>query len=179
MGSNRTRRLVYLAFLVALAVVFTRVFSFRFAIGGVEGIRIGLGALPIILSGFLFGPLAGGLVGAVADVLGYFINPLGVYMPHFTLTSLLTGLIPALVLRYVFRGKRSFLTYLIAIGLGQLISSVWLVTYFLELVFSVPRTATLIPYILSQAINVPLYAYLNHLLINQLKKTNLFLVDNN
>ena len=78
MGSYQTRRLVYLAIFVALAVIFTRILSFRFTIGGIEGIRIGLGALPIILSGLIFGPLAGGIVGALSDVLGYFINPLGV-----------------------------------------------------------------------------------------------------
>ncbi|MFP4017550.1 MAG: folate family ECF transporter S component, partial [Halanaerobiales bacterium] len=100
---NSTRRMVYLSFLIALSIILTRVFSLRIAIGGVEGIRIGFGALPIILASVLFGPLAGGIVGAVSDVLGFFINPMGAYMPHFTLTAFLTGFIPGFIVYYIFR----------------------------------------------------------------------------
>ncbi len=173
MGSYQTRRLVYLAILVALAIIFTRILSFRFAIGGIEGIRIGLGALPIILSGLIFGPLAGGIVGALADVLGYFINPLGVYMPHFTLTAFLTGFIPAFIVFNFLRHKRGFASYLFAIGIGQLISSVLLVPFFLQIVFNIPMRITLVAYIVSQAINVPVYAYLNHMLIGYLQRGRL------
>jgi len=55
--------------------------------------------LPIILGGIIFGPLSGGVIGTFSDIIGYIINPLGVYMPHFTLTSALAGIIPALVLK--------------------------------------------------------------------------------
>jgi len=34
----------------------------------------------------------------LSDLLGYFINPMGAYIPHFTLTSALAGMIPATIL---------------------------------------------------------------------------------
>ncbi|MDI3548387.1 MAG: riboflavin transporter [Halanaerobiales bacterium] len=155
-----------MAFLIALSIILTRILSLRIAIGGVEGIRIGFGGLPIIFAGIAFGPLAGGIVGAVADVLGYMINPMGAYMPHFTLTSLLTGFIPGFIVYYLFRGNRSFWTMLVAIAVGQTITSVILVPVFLQSLFGVPLQATLIPRIVGQALHIPVYAYLIKVLLN-------------
>lgn len=159
MMQHSTRRLVYLSFMIALSIILTRIFSIRIAIGGVEGIRIGFGGLPIIIAGILFGPLAGGIVGAVSDVLGYIINPMGAYMPHFTISSFLTGFIPGLIMYYLFKQKINYLTLLIAIAVGQTITSVLLVPLFLEMLFAVPFKATIIPRIVGQLIHIPIYAY--------------------
>ncbi|ACL68822.1 folate family ECF transporter S component [Halothermothrix orenii] len=161
-----TRKIVYLAFLTAISIVLTRFLSIRLPMAGVESIRIGFGGLPIILAGVAFGPLAGGLVGFISDLVGYFINPMGAYMPHFTLTSALTGIIPGLVVFYLFRQKRTFWTLLVAIGIGQGITSVVLVPYFLQSLFLVPIKATIIPRMIGQLIHIPLYTYLSMVLIN-------------
>ena len=52
-------------------------------------------ALPLILSGLILGPKAGFWVGALSDILGYFLYPSGPYFPLFTLTQALTGALPA------------------------------------------------------------------------------------
>ncbi len=62
--------------LISLNIDLRRIASIRIAIGGIEGIRIGFGALPVILAGIMFGPTAGGIVGAAGDMVGYYINPL-------------------------------------------------------------------------------------------------------
>ena len=54
--------------------------------------------LPIALAGLLMGPAAGGLVGALTDLLAYLVRPTGPYFPGFTISSMLTGLIFGLVL---------------------------------------------------------------------------------
>jgi ECF transporter S component (folate family) len=155
-----TRRLVILSFLIALSIVLTRLLSIRIPIGGVEGIRIGFGALPIIFAGILFGPLAGGIVGGLSDFLGYFINPIGAYMPHFTLTSFLTGYIPALFFHYVFRKRTDFIYLLISIAIGQVLTSIILVPYFISTLFGLSMKVILIPRLFSQAFNIPIYAIL-------------------
>nr|AGF93389.1 conserved hypothetical protein, membrane [uncultured organism] len=165
MASFSTRKLVYMSFLTALSIILTRILSIRIAIGGVEGIRIGIGGLPAIFTGVIFGPLAGGIVGAVADVLGYIINPMGAYMPHFTFTAFLTGFIPGAVVFYIFRKKRNIWIFLLAVGIGQTVSSVILVPVFLNNLFGIPFEATVIPRIITQAINIPLYSYLMKLLL--------------
>ena len=103
---DTTKRLARLSFLIALSIILTRFLSLRIAIGGVGGIRIGFGVLPIILAGIGFGPLAGGIVGAISDIVGYFINPIGTYMLHFTLTSFLTGFIPGFLI-YISKGNKN------------------------------------------------------------------------
>jgi len=49
-GLSRTRRLVILALMISLNVILARFASVRIAIGGVEGIRIGLGNFPVIFA---------------------------------------------------------------------------------------------------------------------------------
>ncbi len=166
MKKYTTRELVYLASLVSLSVVLTRVLSLRIAIGSVDAIRIGFGALPLILAGITLGPVAGGIVGAIADVVGYVINPMGAYMPHFTLTSALTGLLPGFVVFYMLRGNQTYWALICAITFGQLISSIILVPYFLQSLFGIPIQATLLPRIVAQVIQVPIYACLLRTLLS-------------
>lgn len=160
-----TRKMARLSFLIALSIILTRLLSVRIALGGVEGIRIGFGGLPIVFAGIAFGPLAGGIVGAVSDLLGYWINPIGAYMPHFTFTAFLTGFIPGVVY-YLLRKSNNFWALLAAIGIGQTISSVILVPVFIQMLFGLPLEVTLLPRVIGQAVNIPVYAYLTRVLLN-------------
>lgn len=93
-----TRVMVKAAFLVAISVILTRFFAVMLPIAGIAGtLRFGFGMVPIILSGILFGPLVGGAVGLVADLIGVLVNPQGAFFIGFTLSSMLYGIIPALV----------------------------------------------------------------------------------
>jgi len=161
-----TKKIAYLSFLTALTIILTRVFSIRIPIAGVEGVRIGFGALPIIFAGVAFGPIAGGIVGALGDLLGYFINPMGAYMPHFTFTSFLTGFIPGVMVFYVLKRCRTLPIIFISVAVGQLISSLILVPYFINTLFGVPFTVLMPPRLISQLINIPLYAYFIKVLLN-------------
>lgn len=154
-----TKKIAYLAFLTALTIILTRILSIRLPIAGVEGVRIGFGALPIIFAGIAFGPAAGGIVGALGDLIGYFINPMGAYMPHFTFTSFLTGFIPGFMVFYVLKRCRTLPVILIAVSVGQLITSITLVPYFINLLFGVPYAVIVPPRLISQLINVPIYVY--------------------
>ena len=154
-----SHKITTMGLLIALSIILTRIASLRIAIGGVEGIRIGFGGLPIILGGILFGPLSGGLVGAISDLVGYFINPIGAYMPHFTLTSALTGIIPALVLKLNQKNESSTLELGIAIAVGQIIISLVLVPYFLHILFGLPWKVLMLPRIVAGPINIFIYTY--------------------
>ena len=162
----KTKKIAYLAFLTALTIILTRILSIRIPIAGVEGVRVGFGALPIIFAGIAFGPVAGGIVGALGDILGYFINPLGAYMPHFTFTSFLTGFIPGFIVFYVLKRCRTLPVILIAISVGQLITSLTLVPYFINTLFEVPFTVLMPPRLISQLINIPIYVYFIKVLLN-------------
>jgi len=163
--------MVTLAFLIALGVILARFASIRIVIMGVEGIRVGFGGFPIIFAGFLFGPAAGGIVGALTDIIGYFLAPVaGPYMPHFTFTAALTGILPALVVRLARRGERpGFILLLLAILGGQVVTSLLLVPYFLHTLFGLPYRVILVPRYFAVALEVPLYAGLAHVLLRRLE----------
>ena len=140
----------------------TRLLSVRIAIGGVEAIRLGLGKLPVIFTGIFMGPLAGGLVGGISDLIGYMINPMGAYMPHFTVGAALTGILPGLVF---FIGSRdplraSTISLVIAVSLPMVFITVLYTPYFLESLFGISRAVTVPPRIIETIITVAVYTFL-------------------
>ncbi len=153
-----THRLVTLGLLVSLNIILVRFASVRISIGGVEGIRIGLGNFPVVFAGLFLGPLAGGMVGALGDIVGFILNPMGAYMPHFTLSAALTGIIPGLVLNLLGRDKVTFPRLVIACGAGLFVTSMVLVPYFLKILFGIPLWTTLPPRAIAFCFTVPVYA---------------------
>ena len=61
-------------------------------------LKIGFSFLPVAAAGMLFGPVAGGTVGALGDVVSYFISPMGPYFPGFTVNGFLSGFLYGLFL---------------------------------------------------------------------------------
>ena len=102
------KTLAYCAFLTALSVVLARLLipmpnaSTRFSIE----------AIPIFLAGTLFGPLAGGLVGFAADLVGCLFSPYG-YNPIFSIPPILYGVCAGLF-RPLLAKKISIVTLLLA-----------------------------------------------------------------
>ena len=91
-----TRTLAYCALLAALSVVLARLIipmpnaSTRFSIE----------AVPIFISGMLFGPLAGGLVGFCADFVGTLFSGYG-FNPLFCVPPILYGVCGGLFRYYI------------------------------------------------------------------------------
>ncbi|MBP3409803.1 MAG: folate family ECF transporter S component [Clostridia bacterium] len=94
-----TRALAYCALLAAISVVLARLIipmpnvSTRFSIE----------AVPIYLAGMLFGPMAGGLVGFSADLVGCLFSGYG-YNPIFCLPPILYGVFGGLFRHYLGKG---------------------------------------------------------------------------
>ncbi|NLJ79226.1 MAG: folate family ECF transporter S component [Tissierellia bacterium] len=165
-----TRNIAYYGLLIALNIVLTRIGSIRIGGGGVEIVRIGFGSYPLIFTGIVFGPVAGGIVGAIGDFVGYTINPIGPYMPHFTAVAALTGILPGLIMG-MFKdkdAKSSIWRLLIAITIGQVITSIFLTPYFMQTLFSVPMITTVPGRVVTQIVQIPMYAYMTKILLNRL-----------
>ncbi|MDI6824874.1 MAG: folate family ECF transporter S component [Bacillota bacterium] len=158
-----TRLLTWAATLIALSVVLTRVASVRIPVGGVEAVRIGFGALPILMAGIWGGPVFGFLVGAVADLVGYGINPMGPYVPLITLSSGMLGLIPGLVLR-LFPGKEiNFGRIAAAVAAAEVLVGMVLTPWFLHLAFLIPYAVLIPPRLVSKPLEVVLFSLIIHL----------------
>ena len=150
--------LTRMAILIALTIILSRIFSIRIPMGGAEGLRIGFGPLPVIFAGIFMGPLAGGIVGAIGDLIGYFINPMGPFLPHFTLTAALRGIIPGLVIFLASRNRRAVgIPSLFVSIITLIIVDIFLLPYFMEILYGLSRVLTIPSRIIQQAITIPVY----------------------
>ena len=170
MKKLNSKSIAYYALLIALNVILSRVGSIRIGAGDIEIVRIGFGSFPIVFAGIIFGPVAGGIVGAIGDLVGMIISPMGRFMPHFTLNAALIGVIPGLVMLKCKDKKclTSFWKLCLAILPGQVIASILLWAYFQNILFAMPYAVILPARIISQLINVPIYAYMTKILVNRM-----------
>ncbi len=98
------RKLVLISLFIALNVVFTRFLSIQ-----TFDLRIGFGFLPSVIASMMFGPIIGGIIGIVSDLIGVILFPSGGFFPGFTLSAFLAGVIygvglhkkPATLIRFV------------------------------------------------------------------------------
>ncbi|KLO24954.1 MULTISPECIES: folate family ECF transporter S component [unclassified Marinitoga] len=153
---TKTKRLVLSSLFIVLSIILTRLLSFRFSLFGVESIRIGFGTLPIMISAFTLGPGYGFLVGALADFFGYWINPMGPYVPYFTITSGLYGLLPGLVFYYLFKKEVKFWNFAISYLAGGIVG-ISITPYLIHSLWGVPYAVLIPPRIASLAIKFFLY----------------------
>lgn len=93
--SSKVSSLVGTALLAALSIIL-KGFSIMIPLAGLPALRFGFLEIPIMLSGILYGPLAGILCGVTSDVVGYFIFPQGAFFPGFTISAAMWGAIPGL-----------------------------------------------------------------------------------
>ena len=85
---RKVRVLTVAAMLIALTVIL----NFAVIFLG-PSLKISFSFVPIASGSMLFGPVIGGVIGALSDIVGWFIKPVGPYMPFLTISGLLTGII--------------------------------------------------------------------------------------
>ena len=124
-----TRALTTLAMLIAIEVILSRFLSIN-----AWNIKIGFGFVPVLIAAILYGPLAGGFVGALSDFIGAVLFPIGTYFPGFTLTSFLTGFVFGLFLNK----KQGWLQGLAAVGINQFILGLFLNTFWISVLYGSP-----------------------------------------
>ena len=108
MSEKRTKRITMVttaAMMTAISVVigiFCKSYL-NFALGL---FRITFENLPIIISGIIFGPIVGGIVGVAADLVSYLFSA-QVYPPNLVVTfgAMMIGVISGLVSRFIVRKK--------------------------------------------------------------------------
>lgn len=90
---KKTRTLVFIGIFIAMNVVLVRLLSVSTPI-----VRFDFGFLPIALAAIMFGPIAGGITGSMADIAGMLLFPGGAYFPGFTASGFVAGAVYGLFL---------------------------------------------------------------------------------
>ncbi len=156
-AAARARVVAISGLLAAISILLTRFLGVTLPISGALALRLSFGPLPIMMAGLALGPLAGGAVGAVADLVGYFLNPMGgAYFPGFTISSALTGVIPGL-LRGRLPAQPSWVQVLLLVLATEAVVSLLMNTYFLVLITGLSWPVLLPPRLAARVVIVPIY----------------------
>ena len=142
---QRTYRLVSIGILVATEIVCNRFLSVNTSL-----FKIGVAFLPVVLAAWLYGPVAGALVGGLGDLIGALLFPIGPYFPGFTLTAALAGagygfcLCPrygyALHAKQRKKTRSNLLRITVAVLFKQILCSQFLGTLFVWFLYSEGKT---------------------------------------
>ena len=133
-GVNSLKITVALAMLAAISIICGK----YLAIPGGEVMRFSLENMPIILAGMAFGPIAGALVGAVADLVGcvmvgYTINP--VVTLGATAIGVVAGVLSIITKK---AGFAPILSTVLTVATSHLIGSVIIKTIGLAAYYTMP-----------------------------------------
>lgn len=118
----------FMGILVAMEIILAR-FSVH-----TWNLKIGFSFVPIVVAAILYGPIQGGLVAAVGDVISAVLFPVGAYFPGFTLTAFLTGA----VFGWFFRKKVTLTNTILSVLAVQGIISQVMNTYWISFLYGSP-----------------------------------------
>jgi ECF transporter S component (folate family) len=130
-----------IAMLLALRVVLGIFANGTLALFG-NSIKISGAFLPIAITGAMFGPIPASLVGALGDILSFFMNPgtTSSYFPGFTISGLLTGFIYGMAF---YKNKITIPRVIIGWVANMLIVETFLAAYWLVIIKGTPYTLEL------------------------------------
>ena len=139
------KSLTFCAMLVSLSVILGWIGRTYFTFGaGISAVRITFENLPVIASGFIFGPIVGGMVGIICDLVSCLVAPQPSINPFITLGTCVTGLVSGLLFKYIFKEKRKLFPILVSSLFAHLIGSVIIKTFGFYVYYSYPFLPTLI-----------------------------------
>ena len=122
-----TKKLTVVSLMVALNVVLSRFLSIN-----AWNIKIGFTFVTVFAVAYLLGPIYGAITGALGDLIGALLFPIGEYFPGFTLTAALTGMMYGILLK----GNTETKNVLIATIISQEILSLFLNTYWIHVLYN-------------------------------------------
>ncbi|QAT50158.1 folate family ECF transporter S component [Caproiciproducens sp. NJN-50] len=134
-------------------------------------LKIGFSFLPVAAAGMLFGPVAGGAVGALGDIVSYFISPTGPYFPGFTINGFVSGFLYGIFLyqKHVTLLKAFLAKTAVTIATSLLLTPLWL-----SILYSKAFFAVLSARIVTNLILLPIDILLLYGLMKAMEKEALF-----
>lgn len=160
--SKNLKLTVYLALLTAISIICGKYLAIR----GGDVMRFSLENMPIIFAGVAFGPIAGGIVGLVADLVGclmvaYTINPLVALGA--AMIGVVSGAVPLLLKKSGLDGR--FIN-LIAVAAAHIVGSLIIKTLGLAAYYDIPFIILLLWRILNYVIVGAMDGFVLNILLN-------------
>ncbi|MCI6087252.1 MAG: folate family ECF transporter S component [Absicoccus porci] len=163
---KNVRVLTTTSMMIAIAIILG-----FFKIPITDVIEIRFSQIPVAMESALFGPVLGGIVGALADIGGYIVKPTGPYFPGFTISGFVSGLIFALVL---YKKEISFKRVLFAQILYTLIVGLGLNTLWLSMLYGNTFWAFLMMRFIKELIMIPINTALMMVVLKPVSITSFY-----
>ena len=161
---RNTKTLTGASFLVALTVVLN---FFRIIISNTNQILFSY--LGVALAGFLYGPIIGGAVAGIADILGFIIKPSGPFFIGFTFNAVLSGVIYGL---FFYKKQPKFSRVLLCCIIEGVIINLILTPFWLKIMYGTSLFA--VARIIKFVTLLPLKVILIYFVTNALYKSKKF-----
>ncbi len=160
------RTIVVTALLIAIAVVLG-----FFSVQLTENLKIGFSFIANELTAMLFGPVDGGIMGGVADIIKYLLKPTGPFFFGFTFNAILGAVIYGVML---YKKPISFKRILASKIVVAIVVNVFLNTYWLSMLYGNAFMAILPPRLIKQIIMVPIQSIMLYAVVEVLAKAKVF-----
>ena len=160
------KTLAMTAMLLAIAVVLG-----FYTLQLTDYIKIGFAYIANELTGMMFGPVVGSVMGGLADLVKYLVKPTGPFFPGFTISGFLGGLIYGIVL---YKRPLSIRRIIVANGLVTVLINLLLNTYWLTLLYGNTFVALFPARIVKQIIMMPIEVVLFYAVAKVLSRAHLF-----
>ncbi len=166
MELKEVRTLVMTAMLIAVGIILG-----QFSIQVTETTKIGISFIATQLTAMLYGPVVGGIMGGVADILKFIIKPTGTFMIGYTISPILSSMIYGVMLykKPIRLWRILAAKTVVAILINVLLGSFWNYLY-----MGKAFLAMLPVKMLQQVIQVPLQSILFYLVVQTLYKAKVF-----
>ncbi len=162
------RTLVVTALLIAIAAVLG-----FFSVQLTENLKIGFSFIANELTAMLFGPVVGGIMGGVADIIKYLLKPTGPFFFGFTFNAILGAVLYGVML---YKKPITFKRILLSKIVVSIVVNLFLNTYWLSMLYGNAFMAILSPRVIQQIITVPIQSIMLYTVVQLLEKAGVFSV---
>lgn len=158
--------LVMTSLLIAVGIVLG-----YFSIQVTDSIKIGVSFVATQLAATLFGPVVGGIMGGVADILKFIMKPTGAFFWGWTFNAIVGPVIYGIML---YKKKLTFPRILLSKAVVAVVVNMFLGCYWSSMLYGKAFFAALPAKGIQQLIQVPVQSFIFYMLVKALQKANVF-----
>ena len=158
--------LVLTALFIALGIVLG-----QFSIQVTQDVKVGVSFIATQLTATLFGPVVGGIMGGVADILKFIIKPTGAFSILWTLNAIVGPIIYGMML---YKKKFTLWRVLLSKAVVAVVVNVCMSFAWSAILYGSAFLAVIPVKLVQQAIQVPVQSVIFYLFVKALQKAKVF-----
>jgi len=163
---KKLKTIVITALLIAIGIILG-----QFSIQLTETTKIGISFIATQMTATLFGPVVGGIMGGVADVLKFIIKPTGPFLIGYTISAIIGPVIYGIML---YKKPISLWRILLSKTVVAVLVNLLLGTYWSYLYFGAAFWAAIPGKLIQQIIQVPIQSLIFYFVMRALQKAKVF-----